>query len=86
MPPTGPPDHLTALAERVIPLFNEYGVTGFVLIGYHDNGEGARNRICIVQTGRDPAIEDGLRPIINFAQMWGAPPQQFVPPPQDDPR
>ena len=69
-----PGDQMTALAERILPVMADYGLTGFVLIGYLEDGEGKRQRVCICNTGQDPAIEDGLRPLINMAGIWGASP------------
>lgn len=75
---------MQALAERVLPLFAEYGVTSFVLVGYQEDGEGTVRRVCIANTAKNPAYEDGLRPVIHFAHMWNAvavPPIQ--PPPEE---
>lgn len=73
---------MTALAERVLPLFEEFGVTGFVVIGYVEDGDGKLRRICIVQTRQNPIMEDALRPVIHFAHMWGCEAAGFRQPPQ----
>lgn len=69
-------DHMRALGERVIPILQEFGVTGFVLTGYVENSDGKRERILFVNTQGDPAMEDGLRPLIQFGHMWSHGPQQ----------
>lgn len=63
---------MTELAHRVVPVMQEYGLSAFVLIGYRENNDGKLNRVCIVNTGNNPAYEDGLRPLIAFAHAWGA--------------
>lgn len=72
-------DHMTELAQRIVPVMEEYGLVGFALVGYHEDGDGRVRRVCIINAGGNPAIEDGLRPVIGFAQMWGATPP---PPPK----
>lgn len=74
---------MNALAERVLPLFAEYGVTGFVLLGYAEDGEGKLRRICIAQTGKNPLMEDALRPAIHFAHVWGTAAVEFRPSPNE---
>lgn len=69
-------DHMRALGERVIPILQEFGVTGFVLAGYVENPEGNRERLLFVNTHGDPAMEDGLRPLIQFGHIWSHVPQQ----------
>lgn len=67
-----PPSHMTELAQRVVPVMQEYGLSAFVLVGYHEDADGKIQRVCIANTARNPAFEDGLRPIIHFAHVWGA--------------
>jgi hypothetical protein len=71
-----PGDQMTALAERVVPIMQDYGLSGFVLIGYLSDADGGLKRVCIVNTARNPAIEDGLRPLIHAAHVWGAVPPE----------
>jgi len=63
------------LAKRIIPVMQEYGLSAFVIAGYFEDGEGGIKRGLIVNTQRNPAFEDGLRPIIQIAAIWGATPQ-----------
>ncbi len=76
-------DQLRALGERVIPILQEFGVTGFVLTGYVEDADGKRNRVLFVNTQKDPAMEDGLRPLIQFSHMWAQTPMS--PPDSDEP-
>lgn len=79
---------MDALAQRVLPILQEYGLSAFVLIGYLEDAENRLQRVCIANTGKNPAFEDGLRPAIQFAHMWGATPGQFrapAPPPDGTP-
>jgi len=78
-PMPSPGDQMNALAQRVLPLFAEYGITAMVIIGYQEDGEGNVKRVCIAQTGNNPAYQDALRPAIHFAHMWGSEPHTFVP-------
>ena len=64
------PDQMTELAQRVVPVMQEYGLSAFVLIGYRELGDGQITRVCIANTAQNPAFEDGLRPAIHFAHMW----------------
>jgi hypothetical protein len=52
----------------------EMGLSGFVLVGYLEDGEGRLQRVCIANTAKNPAMEDGLRPLIHAAHVWGAMP------------
>ena len=80
MPPP-PPDQMNALAQRIVPVMQDYGLSGFVLIGYLSDAEGNLRRVCIVNDGKNPAIQDGLRPLIQMAHVWGAaPPETSLPP------
>lgn len=76
---------MTALAERIVPIMQDFGLSAFVIVGYREDGEGKLQRVCIANTGQNPAFEDGLRPVLHFAHMWGAtlppPPHQAAPPP-----
>lgn len=74
MPPT--PEQMTALAERIVPIMQDYGLSAFVIVGYLSDAEGNLQRVCIAQTGHNPAIEDGLRPMIAAAHIWGGVPPQ----------
>lgn len=74
-----PPDYMTELASRIVPIMSEYGLTGFALVGYHEDGDGKVRRVCIINDGGNPAVQDGLRPVIQFAHLWGATP----PPPSE---
>ncbi len=82
MPPPSQ-EQFRALAERVVPLLNEYGVTAFAMVGYLESAEGKKQRICLCNTGGDPMAEDGLRPVIQFAHMWGATSQPPPMPPTE---
>lgn len=72
MPP--PQDQMTALAERIVPIMQDFGLSAFVLVGYLSDADGNLQRVCIANAAKNPAFEDGLRPVINFAHMWGAQP------------
>lgn len=55
-----------------MPLLQEFGVVSFVLVGYLEGPDGKLQRICVANTAKNPAFEDGLRPAIAFANAWGA--------------
>jgi hypothetical protein len=82
MPPPSK-EQLSALAERAVPLLNEFGLRGFVLVGYLESADGKKQRVCIANTDHDAALEDGLRPMIQFAHMWGASTQPPPMPPTE---
>lgn len=65
--------------ERAIPVLQEMGISGFVISGYIENGEGKTGRFatCVATT---PPVEDGLRQLATFAGMWAAPAAEFAPP------
>lgn len=65
---------MTALAERIVPIMQDFGLSAFIIIGYLENGEGRLQRVCIANTAKNPAFEDGLRPLIHHAHIWGAQP------------
>lgn len=70
---------LTYLKEQALSRLSEGGIEGFVLVGYLRLEGGALQRVCLANTANNPAMEDGLRGVINFAHMWGATPQAFNP-------
>ncbi len=72
MPPS--PEQMTALAERIVPIMQDYGLSAFVIVGYLEDAQGNLQRVCIAQTGNNPAMEDGLRPMILAAHVWGGVP------------
>lgn len=77
-----PPDQMTELAKRVVPIMQEFGLSAFVLAGYKDDGQGNVRRVVIANTAGNPAYQDGLRPMARFAFLWGADPivEQAKPP------
>jgi len=52
---------------------DELGVEGFVLMGYVKDGDGKINRFAVANSGDNPAVEDGLRQIVAFANVWTQP-------------
>ncbi len=72
MPPPG--HQLSALAERIVPIMQDWGLSAFVIVGYLEDADGKLQRVCIANTAKNPAFEDGLRPVIHFAHAWGASP------------
>lgn len=89
MPPPG--NQLEALAERIVPIMQDFGLSGFVLIGYMETTDGPMRRVCVANTAKNPAFEDGLRPMIHAAHLWGAQPavsgrpdENPPPPPAED--
>lgn len=78
-----PPDAMTALAHRIVPIMQDHGLSAFVLAGYLSDADGNLKRVCIANTMRNPAFEDGLRALIQFAHLWGSVPR--VQPPESPP-
>jgi hypothetical protein len=79
---------LTYLREQALSRLSEGGVEAFVLVGYLRTEGGELQRVCLADTAKNPAFEDGLRPVIHFAHMWGATPQRPTaeePPPASEP-
>lgn len=60
---------MKGLAERVLPLLQEFGVSAVVIVGYAEV-DGGLKRICIANCAKNPAFEDGLRPMIHAAHIW----------------
>lgn len=77
------PDTMKALGERIIPVMQEHGLSAFVIVGYAEDGEGNLRRVCIANTGPNPAFQDGLRPVIAFAHAWGSDPVRHQQPQGD---
>lgn len=73
MPPQ-PDNALQGLAERIVPIMQDFGLSAFVIVGYISDPDGNLKRVCIANTMRNPAFEDGLRPMIACAHAWGAQP------------
>ena len=71
---SSPGDSMTALAERIVPIMQDFGLSAFVMIGYLEDADGTLCRVCIANTAKNAAFEDGLRPLIHFAHVWGAQP------------
>lgn len=65
---------MTALAERIVPIMQDFGLSAFVIVGYLEDGQGNLRRVCIANAAGNPAFEDGLRPLIHAAHIWGAQP------------
>lgn len=72
MPPPG--HQLNGLAERIVPIMQDFCLSAFVIVGYMETEDGKIERVCIANTARNPAFEDGLRPMIHAAHVWGAMP------------
>lgn len=68
-----PVQQMEALKASIVPRMQELGLSAFVIIGYLETENGL-DRVCIANTAKNPAFEDGLRPAIHFAHMWGASP------------
>lgn len=81
-----PPNQLSGLAERAIPLLNEFGLEGFVLFGYLADAGGSLRRVCIANTAGNPAFEDGLRQFLVMGQIWGASSASLAPNPDSPPK
>lgn len=81
-----PADQLEPLARRILPVMQEFGLSAFVLVGYLEDGQGKLQRVVIANTQRNPAFEDGLRPVMHFAQIWGASSASFAPNPDSPPK
>lgn len=60
-----------------MPLLEEAGIDGFVIAGYVNQGDGKLVRLAMVCTGKNVAVEDGLRSVATFVSMWSAPCQEF---------
>lgn len=52
----------------------DFGLSGFLIVGYLEDGDGRLRRVCIANAAKNPAFEDGLRPMIHAAHIWGAQP------------
>lgn len=65
---------MAALAERIVPIMQDFGLSAFCIVGYLEDADGNLRRVCIANTAKNPAFEDGLRPVIHFAHAWGAVP------------
>lgn len=59
------------IKKRIVPQLQEMGVTGFVLCGYMELGDGSKSRLLLVHDAGDPAIADGLRPLAMHGAVWG---------------
>lgn len=76
-------EQLTYLREQALPRLSEGGLEAFVIVGYLRTGDGEIQRVCLANTGKNPAYEDGLQKLIAFAHMWGAQPRAPQPPPPE---
>jgi len=72
------PEQLEILRAQIIPRMHDAGVESFVIVGYLRDEDDKIQRICIANSGNNPAYEDGLRPIIQVAGIWSG---QIPPPP-----
>lgn len=70
---------MEGLAQRIVPIMQDFGLSGFVLVGYLSDADGNLKRVCIANTMKNPAFEDGLRPLIQFAHIWGVTPTEPKP-------
>ncbi|MBU2072771.1 MAG: hypothetical protein KKA68_21260 [Gammaproteobacteria bacterium] len=71
-----PSEQMEQMKLEVVPRLQEFGISAFVIVGYLETEKGIE-RVCIANTAGNPAFEDGLRPIISFAHLWGASASSF---------
>lgn len=76
-----PREVIEDLKQRIVPRMQEAGIEAFALVGYAKFDGEHLTRFVIVNDGDNPAYQDGLRPVVQFARFWGMEAAEFPPQP-----